>query len=61
MKVDLQKEWQSLERQESMYNDYWYALNNNTEEEKEYNRLMKERLDSKRADLTKLEEDEARD
>ena len=60
MKVDLKKEWQSLERQEAMYNDYWYGLNNNTEEEKEYNRLMKGRLDKKRAELTKLEEDEAR-
>lgn len=60
MKVDLKKEWESLERQEAMYLDYWYGLNNNTEEEQEYNRLMKGRLDNKRAELTKLEEDEER-
>lgn len=60
MKRDLKKEWQSLERGESMYWDYWYGLNNNTEEEQEYNRLMKRRLDNKRLELTKLEEDEAR-
>ena len=60
MKVDLENELQSLKRQESMYNDYWYALNNNTEEEKKYNRLMKGRLDKKRAELTKLQQNETR-
>jgi hypothetical protein len=60
MKVDLENELQSLKRQESMYNDYWYALNNNTEEEKKYNRLMKERLDNKRLELIKLQQNETR-
>jgi hypothetical protein len=49
--MNIDKELQSLERQEGMYRDYWLALNNNTEEEKEYNRMMKERLDNKRKEI----------
>jgi hypothetical protein len=49
--IDYTKELESLKKQEAMYYDYWLALNNNTEEEQEYNRQMKERLDNKRKEL----------
>jgi hypothetical protein len=54
MEKTIKEQWESLERSEAMYNDYWLALNNNTEEEKEYNRMMKERLDAKRKELENL-------
>ena len=54
--MDIKKELESLKRQEEMYNDYWLALNNNSQEEQEYNRQMKVRLDNKRKELEKWQQ-----
>jgi hypothetical protein len=54
MTTELQKELESLDRQEAFYNDYWLGLNNNTEEEMEWNKKIKARLDERRNELNKL-------
>ena len=53
MNSELQSKLESLQRREQMYYDYWLALNNNTEEEKEYNKKMKEQIDIDKALLEK--------
>jgi hypothetical protein len=54
MTTELQIELESLDRQEAFYNDYWLGLNNNTEEEMEWNKKIKARLDERRNELNKL-------
>ena len=53
MNSELQSKLESLQKREQMYYDYWLALNNNTEEEKEYNKKMKEQIDIDKALLEK--------
>ena len=57
MNTELKEQFESLERQEAFYNDYWMALNNNTAEEREYNKKIKDGIDIKRAELNKLKEE----
>jgi hypothetical protein len=53
-KEQLDKEFESLERQEAFYNDYWVNLN---DDGYDYNQKIKERIDAKRAELNKLKEE----
>jgi len=53
-KEELQKEFESLERQEAFYNDYWVNLN---DDGYDYNQKIKERIDAKRVELNKLKEE----
>ena len=53
-KEQLDKEFESLERQEAFYNDYWVNLN---DDGYDYNQKIKERIDAKRVELNKLKEE----